>query len=173
MHIHNPPHSQPRLHHLFNHGGHHYLVGDRISCLVEVFGSAVGTNLAAAARLIRHLRSFFAMFGVPEELSSDGGPEFTAGPTERFLRNWGVRHRLSSAYFPQLNERVEIAVKTSKRLLMSNIGPTGGLDHNRFPQAMLQLCNTPDPDCNKSLAQIKFGRLLRDNLSFIHRLEKF
>ena len=85
----------------FNHGGHHYLVvGDRLSAWVEVFGSAAGTNLAGAAGLMSHLRSFFATFGVPEELSSDGGPEFTAGPTERFLRNWGVRHRLSLRLLP-------------------------------------------------------------------------
>ena len=158
----------------FNHGGHHYLVvGDRLSGWVEVFGSAAGTNLAGAAELMSHLRSFFATFGVPEELSSDGGPEFTAGPTERFLRNWGVRHRLSSAYFPQSNGRAEVAVKTAKRLLMSNTGPTGSLNHDRFLQAMLQLRNTPDPDCNVSPAQIIFGRPLRDTLSFINRLEKF
>ena len=158
----------------FNHGGHHYLVvGDRLSGWVEVFGSAAGTNLAGAAGLMSHLRSFFATFGVPEELSSDGGPEFTAGPTERFLRNWGVRHRLSSAYFPQSNGRAEVAVKTAKRLLMSNTGPTGSLNHDRFLQAMLQLRNTPDPDCNVSPAQIIFGRPLRDTLSFINRLEKF
>ena len=56
---------------------------------------------------------------------------------------------------------------------MSNTGPTGSLNHDRFLQAMLQLRNTPDPDCNVSPAQIIFGRPLRDTLSFINRLEKF
>ena len=80
----------------FTYGGRHYLVvGDRLSGWVEVLGSPAGTTLAGAAGLIRHLRSFFATFGVPEELSSDGGPEFTAGCTEAFLRLWGVRHRVS------------------------------------------------------------------------------
>ena len=51
-------------------------VRDRLSGWVEVFGSAAGTNLAGAAGLIRHIRSFsVATFGAPEELSSDGGPE--------------------------------------------------------------------------------------------------
>ena len=158
----------------FTYGGRHYLVvGDRLSGWVEVFGSPAGTTLAGAAGLIRHLRSFFATFGVPEELSSDGGPEFTAGCTEAFLRLWGVRHRVSSAHFPQSNGRAEVAVKTAKRLLMSNTGPTGSLDHDRFLRAMLQLRNTPDPDCHISPAQIVFGRPLRDTLSFVNRLEKF
>lgn len=103
------------------------MVGDRLSGLVEVFGSPAGTTLAGTAGLIRHLCSFFATFGVPEELSSDGGPEFPAGCTEAFLRLWGVRHRESSAHFPQSNGRAEVAVKSAKRLLMSNTGPTRSL----------------------------------------------
>ena len=55
---------------------------------------------------------------------------------------------------------------------MSNPGPTGSLNHDRFLHAMLQLQNTPDPDCNRSPAQI-FGRPLRDTLSFVNKLEKF
>ena len=78
-----------------------------------------------------------------------------------------------SAYFPQSNGRGEVAVKTSKRLLRSNTGPTASLDHERFVRAMLQLRNTPDPDCKLSPAQIIFGRPLYDTLSFVNRLEKY
>ena len=100
----------------FDHSGRHYLVvGDRLSGWVEVLSSMAGTGLGGSTGLIRHLRTFFATFGVPEELSSDGGPEFVAGDTENFLRLWGVRHRLSSVSFPQSNGRAEVAVKTAKR----------------------------------------------------------
>ena len=158
----------------FDYGGRHYLVvGDRLSGWVEVLCSTAGTDLGGSAGLVRHLRTFFATFGVPEELSSDGGPEFKASHTEDFLRLWHVRHRVSSVGFPQSNGRAEVAVKTAKRLLVSNTGPTGGLDHDRFLRAMLQLRNTPDPDCNLSPAQIIFGRPLRDSFSFVNRLEKF
>ena len=51
----------------FKYGGRQYLiVGDRLSGWVEVFGSPASTTLAGAAGLVRHLRSFFATFGVPE-----------------------------------------------------------------------------------------------------------
>ena len=158
----------------FDFRGCHYLVvGDRLSGWVEVLSSTAGTTLAGSAGLVRHLRSFFATFGVQEEISSDGGPEFIAKSTQDFLRLWGIRHRVSSVSFPQSNGRAEVAVKTAKRLLMSNTGPTGSLDHDRFLRAILQLRNTPDPDCNLSPAQIIFGRPLRDSLSFVNRLEKF
>lgn len=158
----------------FDYGGCHYLVvGDRLSGWVEVLRSTAGTDLGGSAGLVRHLRTFFATFGVPEELGSDGGPEFTATNTENFLRSWNVRHRVSSVSFPQSNGRAEVAVNTAKRLLMSNTGPTGNLNQDRFLCAILQLRNTPDRDCNLSPAQIIFGRPLRDSLTFVSRLEKF
>ena len=158
----------------FQFRGNHYLVaGDRLSGWVEVFRAPHHTALAGAQGLIGALRCLFATFGVPEEISSDGGKEFIASETNSFLRKWNVRHRLSSAYFPQSNGRAEVAVKKCKRLLMDNIGPNGSLNNDNFLRAILQVRNTPDPDCNISPAQILFGRPLRDAFSIVNRLNKF
>ena len=126
----------------FEFSGQHYLVvGDRLSGWSEIFATPSGTSHSGARGLIACLRSFFSTFGVPEELSSDGGPEFTASATREFLQRWGVRHRLS-AYFPQSNGRAQVAVKCAKRLLRSNIGPTGTLDNDNLLRALLHLRNT-------------------------------
>ncbi len=158
----------------FEFEGHHYLVvADRLSGWSEVFKSKPGTPQSGADGLISCLRNCFSCYGVPTELASDGGPEFVSHKTEEFLVNWGVEHRLSSAYHPQSNGRAEVAVKTVKRLLKSNTGPNGSLNNDNFLRALLQLRNTPDPDCNLSPAQVMFGRPLRDAFSFTNRLEKF
>ena len=158
----------------FEFGGHHYLVaGDRLSGWSEVFSTPTGSAQSGARGLIACLRSLFATFGVPEEFASDGGPEFTASITNNFLKKWGVKPRISSAYHPQSNGRAEVAVKSAKRLLQSNTGPNGSLNHDKFLRALLQLRNTPDPDCDLSPAQILFGRPIRDSLSFVNRLEKY
>lgn len=158
----------------FDFGGHHYLItGDRLSGWPEIFSTPTGSSKAGARGLIACLRSSFATFGVPEELSSDGGPEFTASITQDFLAKWGVKHRKSSAYHPQSNGRAEVAVKAAKRLLRSNTSPSGTLDNDKLLRALLQLRNTPDPDCNVSPAQIIYGRPIRDAFSFTNRLEKF
>ena len=151
----------------FDFGGRHYLVaGDRLSGFAEVFFTPTGTAQSGARGLIACLRKWFKTFGVPEQLSSDGGPEFVADTTKNFLQKWGVQHRKSSAYHAKSNGRAEVAVKTVKRLMRTNVGPTGNLDTDRFLRAMLQLRNTPDPDCGVSPAEIVFGRPLRDNLLF-------
>ena len=158
----------------FEYGGHHYLaVGCRLAGWPEVFQTPSGSAWSGARGLIRCLRVLFSIFGVPAELSSDGGPEFSASLTKEFLDKWDVKHRVSSAYFPQSNGRAEVAVKAAKRLLRANTGSNGTLDNDNFLKAILQLRNTPDPDCNLSPAQIIFGRPIRDSLAFINRLEKY
>ena len=158
----------------FDFAGHHYLiVGDRLSGWPEVYSTPKGSGQAGSKGLIACLRTFFATFGVPEELSSDGGPEFVANETQTFLARWGVAHRKSSAYHPQSNGRAEVAVKSAKRLLRSNIEMSGNLNSDKFLRALLQLRNTPDPDCNVSPAQIVFGKPLKDAFSFVNRLDKF
>ena len=123
--------------------------------------------------MVSCLINCFSCYGVPVELSSDGGPEFTATSTESFLKRWGVSHRVSSAHHAQSNGRAEVAVKTVKRLLRSNTGPSGSLDTEKFLTTMLQFRNTPDPECRLSPAQVLFGRPLCDSLAFVNRLEKY
>ena len=49
---------------------------------------------AGGAGLVNTLRQTFVTYGTPEELASDGGPEYTSNDTRQFLRTWGVNRRL-------------------------------------------------------------------------------
>ena len=64
--------------------------------------------------------------------------------------------------YPHSNCRAEVAVKTVKRLLIDNTGPSGTLDTDAFHRAMLQYRNTPDKETGISPAQCIFGRPIRD-----------
>ena len=82
------------------------MVVDRYANWQMVFQSERGAD-----RLIKQLRKVFVTFGVPKELTSDGGPQFTADKTQEFLKSWGVNHRLTSVANPHPNRRAEITVK--------------------------------------------------------------
>ena len=115
-----------------------------------------------AELLVKRLRDIFETFGVPEELTSDGGPQFTSGVTQEFLTSWGVRHRLTSVANPHANTRAEVAVKTVKRMLMTNTSAIGSLNVDAFQRAMLMYRNSIDPETKSSPAMVLFGRPTRD-----------
>ena len=142
------------------HGRNYLALADRYSGWLTVY--RVGSGEYDAKALVKMLRQHFVTFGVAVELASDGGPQMMASEVEKFLNKWGVKHRVSSSYFPHSNNRAETAVKTCKRLLMENMDSQGDLDTDTFGRAMLEYRNTPNPETRLSPAQVVFGRNVRD-----------
>ncbi|CAE1167716.1 unnamed protein product [Acanthosepion pharaonis] len=146
----------------FTYKGNHYLViVDRYSNWPIVERSSDGT-----LGFISCLRRTFVTYSIPVELASDRG-QFTATITRQFLADWGVHQRLSSVAFSHSNCRAKLGVKTVKRHLMDNTGPSGTSDTDSFQRAMLQYRNTPDRDTKLSPAMCIFGRPIRDFIPII------
>ena len=147
---------------LFSLEGHTFLAyADRFSGWLEVdrLSSSSFRNVR------RSLLRWFSTFGVPEELSTDGGPPFNSFEYRKFLQNWDVSRRLSSAYYPQSNGRAEAAVKSAKRILLGNINKVSGeLDTDAAARAIMNHRNTPAQDTGISPSVMLFGRPLRDHL---------
>ena len=149
----------------FSYGGSKYLViVDRFSNWITVHQVKAGS---VAEMLVKLLRKHFLTYGVSVEIATDGGLEFVSSVTQNFLSQWGVRHRLSSAYHPHSNQRAEMGVKTAKRFIRDNTDGTGSLDNDKFARAVLNYRNTPAKDVKLSPAQIIFGRKLRDHLPIL------
>ena len=106
-------------------------------------------------------------------MSSDGGTEFTSAETQAFLDTWKVKHRLSSAHFPQSNGRAEVAVKSAKRLLRDHGTPTGRLDTDGYMLAIMAHRNTNNPETKMSPAKVIYGRRLKDTFKFMSATDKF
>ena len=113
------------------------------------------------------LRNWFCTYGVPEEISLDGGPPFDSQGYKSFLEDWGVKKRMSSAHYPQSNGRAELAVKTAKRTLIDYIDGYGRLRHDLAAQAMMTHRNTPHQDLGLSPAEMLYGRVIRDHLPIL------
>lgn len=153
----------------FHQAGHDYLIYvDRYTSWINIV-QMTGNETAPA--LIKAIRMMFD-FGVPEELATDGGPPFTSHEVSNFLLRWGIKNRLSSAYYSQSNGRAELAVKAAKRIIADNTGPRGELNTDRVAAALLQHRNTPSGDTGLSPSQMLFGRNLRESIPFTEQALK-
>ena len=101
------------------------VIVDRFSRWPDIahFGATTGSSLLVVSRL----KEFFSRYGVPEELATDGARVYTSYDVEEFLQRYGVRHKVSFAMFPHSNQKAELGVKFSKRLIRENTGPRGTL----------------------------------------------
>ena len=115
----------------FQHGGQTYLViVDRFSGWPVV--AHCGSSTGSSRQLQDRLREYFATFGIPEELATDGGLTYSLYETQKFLREYGVKHRLSSVAFAQSNKRAELGCKSMKHLLRENTNGDGSLNNDKF-----------------------------------------
>ena len=148
----------------FQEGNSHYFIFVcRYSNWLTVFQAKKGDS----KELITQLRSYMATFGVMDEISSDGATVYTSEEVKKFLRRFGVKHRLSSAYNPHSNQRAEGGVKAAKRLIKENTGPRGDLDTDRFLAALLMHRNTPSTGTKMSPSEVVFGRQLKDLIPIV------
>ena len=140
---------------------HTYMVcADRFTGWLILFHFPPGK--ANAESLMSISRSLFHTYGVPEDLSIDGGPPFQAQRFLDFLKDWDVHVRLSSVGYAQSNGRAELAVKAGKRIVYDNTAPDGSLNTDRATRAILQYRNTPIQGLGLSPAQLLLHRQLRD-----------
>ncbi|XP_055903115.1 uncharacterized protein K02A2.6-like [Eupeodes corollae] len=105
--------------------------------------------------IIKHLKSIFARFGIPEIVRTDNGPQFAtvqSSEFRQFAQCWGFKHITSSPHFAQSNRFIVSAVKIVKNLLKKN---------TEDPQlALLEYRATPLAN-GSSPAELLMGRKIR------------
>ena len=147
---------------IFHLNGYNYITyADRLTGWIEV--SYFQTS-PRSSDIIDTFRNLFHRFGVPEEISMDGGPNISSTEITMFLNKWGSKIRKSSAYYPKSNGRAEAAVKSIKRVIQGSIGKNGNINNDNITKALLQYRNTPLKGIGKSPAQLLLGRKLRDSV---------
>ena len=100
---------------------------------------------------------WISTYGVPEVLTSDRGSQFSSAIFTQLLKNWGVKHVMTTAYHPEANGMVE---RLHRRLKESLVALGAGERHNWFwklPMTLLALRTTVKPDLGASPSDLVFG----------------
>ena len=115
-------------------------------------------------KTVQALRTVFAHWGLPEQIVSDNGPQFTSEEFKQFCGLNGIRHVLVVPYHPRSNGEAERFVKTFKQAFRSMKGEDL---LKRLDQFLFSYRNTPHTTTGYSPAQLLLGRRLRSKLDLL------
>ena len=74
-----------------------------------------------ASTVISHTKAIFSRHGIPREVVSDNGPQFTSYEYKKFSHEWDFKHITSSPRYPKSNGFVKRNIQTIKRALQKSL----------------------------------------------------
>ncbi len=122
------------------------------------FIEIVKVHRPATRELIARCREIFAQYGIPIEVFSDLGTQFTSAEWKEFAKSYGFNARVSSPHYHRGNGEAERAVKTVKTLLQKNTDDPA--------LALFTYRATPNV-CGLSTSELLMGRRLRTRLPLL------
>jgi transposase InsO family protein len=78
----------------------------------------------------------FTHFGVPREIVTDQGTQFTSNLVKSITEQYQIKHRKSSPYHPQANRQVESTNKVIEAILTKTVQLHHKYWVDRFPEAL-------------------------------------
>lgn len=140
---------------IFQQGGSSYLcVFDALSNFPEVERLTDLTTIS----VIEKLSAIFARYGIPVEVCSDNGPQFSSYEFARFASRYDFQHVTSSPRFPQSNGLAEKGVQIVKRIMKKTAETK-----QDFWLGLLSYRSSPLED-GRSPGELLQGRRLRTRL---------
>ena len=139
-----------------------FIVVDAHSKWPEVIPMSTTTSMATVAELNR----LFASYGIPQQLVSDNGPQFTSGEFKEFLRTNGVRHIQVAPYHPSSNGAAERFVRTFKEAMQKSKCTRVSI-HDHLMHFLLSYRVTPHTTTGMAPCELFMGRKLRTTLDLL------
>ena len=78
-------------------------------------------NPVSSHAVTEKMKTYCAMFGRPDEIMTDGGPQYSGKQFKEFTKNWGICHTMSSPHYPRSNGFIERNVRHVKPIIRKTI----------------------------------------------------
>ena len=143
------------------------VVEDAFSKWPEIIKLRTATSATVATNLMK----IFAVQGLPEQLVSDNGSQFTSVEFKEFCKYRGISNCYVTPYHPQANGQVERFIQTFKKCMNKMAQSGNNLDYN-LNNFLLTYRITKHSSTNEAPCQLLMGRKLRTRFDLIHPREK-
>ena len=119
-----------------------------------------------AAETTDKLINLFAQFGLPKQIVSDNGVQFTSGEFDEFCKRYGIHHIRSAPYHPATNGEAERFVQTFKHGMKAMAEDSRSLTQ-RLQFFLLSYRTSPHSTTGRPPAELLFGRNIRTPLDLV------
>ena len=126
---------------------------------------AIPMNSTDAVQTIKAISNVFATHGLPEQIVTDNGPQFSAGKFQNFCRSNGIIHTFSPPFHPRSNGLAERFVDTFKRAMKKGDASS---EEQRRQLFLFTYRTTPHSTTKKTPSELLMGRQLRSTLDLLH-----
>ena len=130
-----------------------FTIVDRFTRWPEAIPLDSDTTAATCARIL--ISHWISRFGVPSDISSDRGPQFTSALWNEVAKLLGVQLHHTTSYHPQANGLVERFHRHMKSALRARLNGPDWV--NELPWIMLGIRTSPKEDLGASSAEMVYG----------------
>ena len=135
---------------LFEVDGEHFVL---ICDYFSKYPIVTPLHATTSENVTEEIRKAVSLFGRPDEIVSDNGPQYIGKPFQDFVHKRGIQHTTSSPRFPQSNGFIERQVQTIKKIIKKC-----KKEKQSLQLAMLNLRATPVDSKLPSPAEMLMGR---------------
>ena len=123
-------------------------------------------NGTTSTQTIEALRKLFATWGLPQQMHTDNGPQFTSAEFQHFMKTNGIQHTTSAVWHPSSNGQAERFVSIFKRAMKAMQSESISMD-TKIARFLITYRTTINSSTGEIPSVLMTGRRSRTRLDLI------
>jgi hypothetical protein len=119
------------------------------------------SKTASSQQVADKIKMYCAIFGRPDEIMTDNGPQYSGQAFKQFVKTWNIVHTTSSPLYARSNGFIERHIKHIKPIIKKTLR-----DKEDIQITLLNLRATPIDSKVASPAELLFGRAIATQLPY-------